>query len=321
MGNEGTLELTLLGVDGQPAADRSTLVSFLRASDGQELQRSKRAFPPAREFVLPAFPQERVIACQITPERYRHREVGFFTLTDGETIRRQPTIFRIPDRWTARFEKWVDLPDDIEDLQTTLEASPAVRVKGGKLLGTFAEDVYDDVDAADRVTVNAKSCLLNLFAKLHTLKEPVFGRKPWFAFIEEILEIGRERVIALVDDEMLTRVQEIHDNIDRFDLYKRTPTGDHAKNIPAGFTFTKSKMISIKTREEHGNVQLTLTPATDASGSAVTLLDADIDENGKLMAHLADLFKHRFNGGTHPFDIHEYLVLEDQSRPLGYALA
>ena len=38
------------------------------------------------------------------------------------------------------------------------------------------------------------------------------------------------------------------------------------------------------------------------------------------MAHLADLFKHRFTGGTHPFDIHEYLVLEDQNRPLRYEL-
>jgi GMC oxidoreductase len=53
---------------------------------------------------------------------------------------------------------------------------------------------------------------------------------------------------------------------------------------------------------------------------AVTLLDADIDGNGKLMAHLGDLFKHRFSGGTHPYDIHEYLVLDDKARPLGYDL-
>ncbi len=52
----------------------------------------------------------------------------------------------------------------------------------------------------------------------------------------------------------------------------------------------------------------------------MTILDADLDENGKLMAHLADLFKHRFTGGTHPFDIHEYLVLEDPVRSLGYEL-
>jgi hypothetical protein len=119
---------------------------------------------------------------------------------------------------------------------------------------------------------------------------------------------------------MLTRVQTIHQDIDQFDFYKRTPVGDHANNIPPGFTFAKSRMISIKTQEDHGNLQLTLTPASDGAGTQVTILDADIDENGQLMAHLADLFKHRFNGGTHPFDIHEFLVLEDPSRALGYKL-
>jgi hypothetical protein len=52
----------------------------------------------------------------------------------------------------------------------------------------------------------------------------------------------------------------------------------------------------------------------------VTILDTDIDENGKLMAHLADLFKHKFTGGTHPFDIHEYLRKEAPQRDLGYTL-
>jgi hypothetical protein len=38
------------------------------------------------------------------------------------------------------------------------------------------------------------------------------------------------------------------------------------------------------------------------------------------MEHLKDLFLHKFNGGTHPFDIHEYLVLSSPNRPLGYTL-
>jgi len=320
LGNEGTLELTLLGVDAQAARDPSTLVSFQRTTDRQEIGRVKRSFPPARRFTLPAFPQERAVLCQITPERYRFRDVGIFTLTDGETIERGPTIFRIPEKWRAAFVEWADLPDALQTLRATLDISSAVRVKGGKLLGHFVKGAFDDVDPADRLTVNAKACLLNLFAKLSTIKEPVFGRKPWFGFVNEILEIGRERMIALVDETMLSRVEEIRGNFDRFEFYKPAPIGDHAKNIPAGLTFAKGRMVSIKTQEEHGNLQLTLTPATDADGSAVTVLDADIDENGKLMAHLADLFKHRFTGGTHPFDVHEYLLLEDRSRPLGYEL-
>jgi hypothetical protein len=320
MANEGFLELSLLGVDAQPAADPSTFVSFLRTSDGQEIGKAKRSFPPARRFAVPAFPQERAIACLITPERYRHREVGIFTFTEGEVIQRGPTVFRIPQDWEAQFHMWADLPNALGDLKKKLEESPALRVKGGKLLGQFIQAKYDGIDRGDRPTIHAKTCLLNIFAKLNTLKEPVFNRKPWFGFVQTLLEISRERVIALVDDEMLTRVTDIHAKIDQFELYKRTPVGDHAKNIPSGFTFTKSKMVSIKTKEDHGNVQLTLTPAIDVDGNEVTVLDADIDENGKLMAHLGDLFKHKFSGGTHPFDIHEFLVLEDKTRSLGYEL-
>jgi len=320
MAHEGFLELSLLGVDGLPATDPSTFVLFTRISDGQEIGRAKRSFPPKRVFPLPAFPQERAIACVITPERYRTRDVGIFTFVEGETIPRAPTVFRIPERWAAAFDRWDDLPEALGPLQTVLTDSETLRVTNGKTLGQFIEDTYDDVDSGDRPTINAKACLLNLFAKLNTVKEPVFGRKPWFGFVEALLEIGRERLIALVDDEMLTRVRQIHDDIDDFEEYKTTPVGDHAKNIPPGFTFSKKDMVSIKTREDHGNMQLTMTAARDRDGNSVTILDADIDENGKLMTHLADLFKHRFNGGTHPFDIHEFLILEDKNRPLGYEL-
>src|SRR5262245_28534864 len=237
MANEGFLELSLLGVDGQPTADPATFVSFIRISDGQEIGSAKRSFPPVRRFEIPAFPQERAIGCRITPERYRTREVGIFTFTEDEVIPRAPTVFRVPQKWTATFDKWTELTKEFEPLQTCLNNSKSVRVKDGRVLGHFIEDVYDDLEPGDRVTVNAKACLLNLFAKLNTLKEPVFNRKPWFGFVETLLMVGRERFIALVDEEMHSRVKMISDNIDEFDFYKRTPVGDHAKNIPPGFTF------------------------------------------------------------------------------------
>jgi len=318
--NQGTLELTLLHTDGTPARDAHTVATFLRTPRMEEITRAVLTFPPARRIPLPAFPQERAIACTITPERYRHREVGIFTFTDGETIRRQPDVFRLPQRWSPAFTKWASLGDAFDPLTTVLEESPAVRIKGGKVLGTFTKEVYDGIDPAERAAANAKACLLNLFAKLDAEKEPVFGRKPWFRFVTDVLVIDRERLVALADEEMFARVSEIHKKIDQFSDYKRTPSGDHNKNIPPGFTFKKADMVSIKTKEENGNLQLTVTPATDASGANVTIVDTDIDENGKLMAHLADLFKHKFTGGTHPFDIHEYLRKEAPQRDLGYTL-
>jgi hypothetical protein len=318
--NQGTLELKLLHTDGTPARDPRTVTTFLRTPRMEEIKRVVLSFPPVRRVSVPAFPQERAIACTITPKRYRSREVGIFTFTHGETIHRQPDVFRLPQLWSPSFTKWASLGDAFDPLTTVLEASPDVRIKDGKLLGTFTKEVYDGVDPAERPAANAKACLLNLFAKLDAEKEPVLGRKPWFRFVTTMLVIDRERFVALVDNEMFARVSEIHKKIDRFPDYKRTPTGDHNKNIPPGFTFKKADMVSIKTKEVNGNLQLTVTPATDASGASVTILDTDIDENGKLMAHLADLFKHKVTGGTHPFDIHEYLRKEAPQRDLGYEL-
>jgi hypothetical protein len=320
MGNEGFLELTLLGVDSEPAHDPATFVEFLRVPGSVQIGSAKRAFPPARLFKLPAFPQEKAIACLITPERHRHREVGVFMLTHNETIRRQPTVFKVPQKWEADFVEWAELPDAFTKLQDVLEESDDLRVRKGKVFKKFVEDEYDGVDSGDRVTINAKACLLNLFSKLNTLKEPVNKKKSWFGFVDQVLEIDRERFIGLVQAEMLDRVKQISKDIAEFPEYKRTPAENHAKNVPTGYKFSKKDMVSIKTREDHGNIQLTLTPAVDPSGTSVIVLDSDIDENGKLMAHLGDLFKHRVTGGTHPFDIHEYLILEDKARPLGYTL-
>jgi hypothetical protein len=50
-------------------------------------------------------------------------------------------------------------------------------------------------------------------------------------------------------------------------------------------------------------------------------LDADSDENGDLLNHLIDvLFVRAFSGGTHSFDIHEYLIVPHQNREPGYEL-
>ncbi len=186
------------------------------------------------------------------------------------------------------------------------------------MLGKFGAENYDDVD--DPQIILAKTCLLNLFAKLTVLKVPTAAERIWFSFVREILEIGRERLIALVDRQMAKIVRRIKDNISKFPDYRHTPAANHHKNMPAMYAVPKSKMFSIKSREENGNIQLTLGPGQDSNGQEVLLLDVDIDESGELFEHVADVFKHVFTGGTHPFDIHEFLGLAHPEVPLGYEL-
>ena len=269
-------------------------------------------------FELPAFPQERHLFCWVFPERYRQRSSDNFLLTNGEIERQKLRVMKDPGRWRARFTTWSDLPNKFEMLKTVLSRSPHVAVKDGESIGEFADARYDEDHPSK--TVLAKSCLLNLFTELTSLDDPTEPSRSWVSLVREVLIIDRERFVAIVDDELASAISIIKQNIQQFEDYKHTPAGNHLGNFPPGFAVASGTLQSIKSKEKHGNIQLTVGRGTDPSGNSVTLLDADIDENGKLLAHVADLFKHIFNGGTHPYDIHEYLHLENPGIALGYEL-
>ena len=309
MGNEGIFELGLLDVENRPARDPKVTVGIFRKSDRPIIRGARGLrFPPNHQFKLPAFPQEKNLFCEISPSRFRHRKSGFFTLTDGEIIKRNLTVFRLPDKWSAQFEVWNKLSNHFRPLKQVLLNSPSVKVRGGRSLGKFTQKTYDDINVNDERTILAKAALLNLFAKLTALKEPINKRGNWFSFVEQILAIGRERFIAIVHPRMGQIVRTIKDDIGKFEDYKHTPAGNHHKKLPNKYSARKSEMFSIKSRDENGNIQLTMAPEKDPQGNSVLLLDADIDESGRLFDHLVDVFKHKFTGGTHPFDIHENLL-------------
>jgi hypothetical protein len=210
---------------------------------------------------------------------------------------------------------------ELAPLCRVLEQSPEVRVmNGGEKLGSFVGAVYDGVTAAR--TVLSKMGLLNVFGKLRDTKAPAAGSPPWSSFIEEILEIAADRVIALVRPEMGDIVQKIRQDIDSHPDYERAGADLHFGNMPARFGVAKSRMFSVKTTDLKGNLQLTLGPGTAPDGTTkVLVLDADIDENGEALAHALDVFQHKVTQqGTHPIDIHECLCLE-RIAPLGYTVA
>lgn len=319
MPNQGFFKLGLLDVAGRPVNETGVKVSFIRVTENKVIATATNLdFPPEHTFAVPAFPQEQNLLSEVTTPRFRQRRSGIFTLTDKETIVRNLNLFRRPDKFSASFTEWNQLPSHFLAFKAILNNSSALKVKGGAMLGKFTEATYDGVTG--KIELTAKAALLNLYTKLTDLIEPTAGQEPWFSFVQEIVEIGKERFIAIVDPRMGEIIRTIKADFDKFKNYKPTPAQNHFGNIPAVYQVQKSKMFSIKSTEDHGNVQLTMAPGKDASGNDLLILDADIDENGKLLAHLADLFKHKFSGGTHPFDIHEYLSLDNPNRPLGYEL-
>jgi hypothetical protein len=322
MSNIGKLGLTIRNVENQPALDPDTRIDVKR-KDGTAILRFKELnLPLNAQLEIPAFPQESNLLCDVAPKRYRHFFTEFFTLSTSAPRTIEARAMRLPKHWSARFTAWNQLSADFTPLKTALENSNVKVIKGEKL-GKFTENKYDAVSAEK--TVLAKTAFLNLFAKMTALPEPIGERLPWFSFVDRILAIDRERFYAVVNGEMGEIVKHVRANLHKFKTYESVAADNHFEKLQETlpeFRIFRSKMFSVKTDERNGNLQLTMAPARDlATGADALLLDADIDENGDLLAHLIDvLFVHPFNGGTHPFDIHEYLILAHPNRTLGYEL-
>lgn len=297
----GILELGLVSSEGIPAADDNVEVRFKR--DGKSVDPVRGlAFPPIHHFELAAFPEVAVWTFEILPSRFRPRNCGAFALTNGETVRRRITVLRRPDKWAARFTPWASLGVDFEKLKALLDASSRVAlIDGGKPLGSFSGRRYDD--AGTKPLILAKATLLNLAAKLS--RETAPGGAPWFDGIQEVLGVGRERMLALVSARIANDVERLAAT--QPDGYRASPAKNHRKNIPAGYTI--ERITSVKTDERKGNLQLTVARVRDAKGKARVVADIDIDENGRFVSHMLDVFKHKHTGGTHPFDVHECLQL------------
>jgi hypothetical protein len=322
MSNIGKLGLTIRNVENQPALDPQTRIDVKRR-DGTAVLRFKALnLPLGGELEIPAFPQESNLRCDVIPKRYRHFSTEFFTLSTSSPRTIEARVMRLPKHWSARFTAWNQLPADFTPIKAVLDNSNVKVIKGEKL-GKFTENKYDAATAEK--TVLAKAALLNLFAKMTVLPEPIGERLPWFSFVDRILAIDRERFYAVVNGEMGEIIKHVKANLHKFKTYESASADNHFEKLKETlpeFQIFRSKMFSVKTDERNGNLQLTMAPARDlATNTDALLLDADIDENGDLFKHLIDVFfLHPFSGGTHPFDIHEYLVLAHQNRALGYEL-
>ena len=312
----------LRDVSGQPIHDPETFFTFRRLSDhrqiGDQLQLELAGAPTV--FELPVATGE-VAVCEIDPKRFRFVHSPVFFRSPGPPIAKRSQLLREPKEWTPRFTRWTDLPVAFDDLKRVLRGSPYVTLfqDVNPIADVLVDAAYDEM-SGEELTL-AKTALLNAYFRLNRTSEPISGDRTWFSFVFRLLAIGRERFLAFVEPEMERIVREIHTHIDEFRAdYERTPADNHRGNVPAAFQRRISSMISIKSSHASGNFQLTL---THLSTPDEMLLDADIDENGDLLGHLLDLFKHKISGGTHPHDVHELLVLQEGQSAgfdLGYRL-
>jgi len=307
--------LSLTNAEGTSTFEPNCYIGFQRTDGTTAVEAKGVTFPPARTIVIPAFPQERNLFCLIRPSLYKLVQSNFFT-PNGDQNESVP-LQRLPDQWTPGFSLLAALPSPRFDaFQQIVANSTQVDVKHGAVLGRL-DGAYDNL--AGNQQRLAKMALLNLYAVLNDQNDPI-NNQPWFRFVQQYVRIDQERFIAEVDPELFDIVQNILNNLDTFGPkgYFTESASLHVQNIPDRYHLTQD-LITVKARYEQGNVQFTMGKAT-VDGRDVVLLDCDMDEHSNIIEHAGDLFTHIFTGGTHPIDIHEYIVHHDPGVELGYDL-
>src|SRR5215471_1206591 len=155
---DGTAKFTLniTNAEGTPATDPNCYVGFQRPDDRIIREARNVAFPPARTFIIPAFPQESNLYCLIKPSLYQLVQSEFFQPNgdQGETVPLQ----RIPDKWTPGFPALTTLPSPRFDaFQKIVANSTQVDVKHGAVLGRL-DATYDKLVGQQQIL--AKMALL-----------------------------------------------------------------------------------------------------------------------------------------------------------------
>jgi hypothetical protein len=289
--NRSRIKVTLKDAAGRHIKDRVVFKLYNQRMD--TLNQRFDVDMPGRTVILsnvPAVPHG-LTELFIRPTRYRYKSVFLNVPAGGDAVVNE-TLMVDPDEVEPSFptfseiraeQRWADLRRLLKDSGITTAG---------------AWNAIEDLP---------KAGLLNLHAKLQFEKlddgQPILG---FVDRVERTEDIRQDRVFALVRSELIDRVRLFP----RF----RGVSGSLHMFTPPFVSVTPDG--SFKTRDEAGNLQITF--ARD--GAVRMLADIDIDDHSGLQ-HAADVLRHKIaNKDTHPYDIHDILMIFQGCDP-GYTLA
>lgn len=282
--NRSTLVLELRDVFGELIRDRVTVEIRNRVLASEKMAVTRKTAGKAIEVRnVAAFPQG-LAEVTVKPDRYRMKSF-FVNVPAGQALTVSETLFVNPEKAQPKFPTITKLPAGVRELlkQSGFDASG-----------------WDGMNPLE------KAGLLNICAKARTIA--VDGTQTVADTFRKIIRKQPDRIFTVVD-------AELHDAVKALPAVFGGVSGA-LHEFPEGWKRLASEE-SFKTRDEAGVLQLTF--ARDTSGEGLWMVDADIDDHSGI-EHAFDVLRHRLTGtGTHPYDIHQILVLFQGLDP-GYRL-
>ncbi len=224
---------------------------------------------------------------QMAPTNYRFLQF-FFRLNEGETsVRDKPVVFPVDPARVSGISAPAFAALD-ESLRNFLAATKlkigASKPASGAALYASLPDIR-------------KAALLNLFSKASRTRLPdganCFDLGP-------MVELDQDRLFAKTGASLLEETMQAPGfRPVSFALHKEIPP--------------YRLLASFKTRDTHGNLQLTF--SRNGQTGADYLVDMDIDE-GQGIEHIFEVIRNSISGLTNPYDIREILAASQNIEPL-----
>jgi hypothetical protein len=285
MSNEVILRLTAVNVYGKPLNE--TIDIILRHQVLSEVKKATaKASGPIDIPGLQGSPQG-LYRIEIDPPSYQY--VSQFVNLKASGITPLSITFPIdPGKVKAvNFPKYAKIAAGVK---TLLENSDHVLSFEGKT-GASLFDAFDDIRRAG---------LLNITTKCGAT--PLTNKRTVLSYIEKLTELRGDRFFAVVPKAL--REETKHSVAEG--LFH--PAGEAQHHPPPGFTHAGS----FKTSDHYGNLQLTFFMKGEAC-----VVDIDIDDAGGL-EHVFQVVRNKVSGKpTHPYNIHEILIVHQRLDP-GY---
>jgi len=284
----GELELELTDVLGGDLNDTVTIELF--DPQGKCAYRNREKL--GRSLRLTRIKCDAIVFYRVavTPARYRLRQ-AFVAIKEGKSLLLKLAFPVNPGKVSE-----IAAPDYNvlpARLREVLEASDMAAYRDGRGGPQQGKRLYGELKMKE------KACLLNLYAK--TSATMLASGRSCFDYMSGLTELRQDRFFARTKG-------AFEEDAAASSLLCRQTGALH--KTPAGYRRTQS----FKTRDEHGNLQLTFFRRGDSGDDYV--VDADIDE-GHGIEHIFEVIRNRVTGRTNPFDIREILIASQKLDP-GY---
>jgi hypothetical protein len=276
---------------GRNLDDPGILIEFFSIDNSKHFRVSVSPNGAAEVTVSLEDPGNGMYRIMLTPTNYQIIQF-FLRITEGETVSRDPVIFPV----NAAKVVGIDAPP-LEGLPAPLQT-----FLGAAELDAFRNDAGGLMQGKalyDALPPLLKAALLNLYTK--STATVLGDGQPVFASLGAMIKLDQDRVFVKTGAGLLEETMQ--------DTFFHLVDDSLHQTIPPYKIFT-----SYKTRDAHGNLQLTFSRNGDTGNDY--LVDMDIDE-AQGFQHIFEVLQNAITSSlTNPYEVREILVADQNLQPL-----